>query len=629
SAEMLSIAAAVVGDPIHAVRFFYDAGRAFEDAGDTARAIEAYEAAAMHDVRYGDLFDRARRLLEAAGDEARLAGLVARRVDAGADTRTLVELHEAQAELALSLGERARAIEALKAALALEPQRLEALRRLARVSIDSEDWRGAAEALIRIARLRQDRDELRWVFFTLGDIYDRYLPDPKRADAAWRRVLKLVPDDLETLDRLAALHEREHAFGEAIPLVRELHDKEIDPDDKARHLLRLARAHENAGDARSAEQVLDHARKDAPTDLVILRAMADLYERQGAPAARAMHLGRAAGDFRRLLDDDPISDVGWAGLVEVLDWKQRPDAARACASVAVALGVRDVALGRRLDAAGGIPGAGAAVADADLRDAVAPKMLARTVFEVFRLAGEAFDKAFPFDTRAWRAEKLPTRGNPLRDEALEIARLFGIQDVQLLVTSAAPRLCVPVGDRPATLLLGNELAASTTPAERAFLFARALAVCHAGLSVAMRSQPEQLSLLVAGLLKGIDPLYAPADLEARALEDAAKRIGKAIPRKNRDPLGPLAIEMAGAPGFDARRLAVHAAELGDRLALLALGTIPAALGGLLVLAGAKPPDEPSARAAAFRKVPEAWGLVRFAISDAHFDARQRAGADRR
>jgi len=27
-------------------------------------------------------------------------------------------------------------------------------------------------------------------------------------------------------------------------------------------------------------------------------------------------------------------------------------------------------------------------------------------------------------------------------------------------------------------------------------------------------------------------------------------------------------------------------------------------------------------------VPESWSLVRFAISDAHFDARHRAGADR-
>ena len=34
------------------------------------------------------------------------------------------------------------------------------------------------------------------------------------------------------------------------------------------------------------------------------------------------------------------------------------------------------------------------------------------------------------------------------------------------------------------------------------------------------------------------------------------------------------------------------------------------------------------RVAATKKVPEAWSLVRFAISDPHFDARHRAGVDR-
>ena len=626
----LSVAARTVGDPIHAVRLYYEAGRAFEDAGDASAASDAYEQAAELDVRYHDLFDRARRLLEAAGEPARLARLVAKRVDAGADTRTLVELHENRAQLALGLGDRAGARDALKAALALDPQRVDALRRLARLQLEDADWRGAAESLIRIARLRQDRDELRWVFFTLGDIYDRHLPEPKRAEAAFRRVLKLLPDDLEALDRLASLFERENQYVDAVPVIEELLAKEIDPDERHRHLLRLAIAHERRGDPRSAEHVLDDARKKAPTDLVVLRAMVDLYERQRAPAALAMHLGRAAGDFRRLVEEDATSVDAWSGLVEVLDWKDRRDAARAVASVATALGVHDVGLGSRLDSLGGIPGAGTAAADPDLRDAIAPRMLNRTVFEVFRLGGEAFDKALPFDAKAWRAEKLPARGPSLRDEALRVARIFGISDVQVLVTSAAPRLCVAVGDRPATILVGHDLAASTTEAERAVLFTRALGIIHAGLAVVMRSQPEAVLLLVGGLLKSIDPMYAHAQLDPRALDDMAKRIGKNIPRKNRDALVPLAIEMGGAPGFDPSRLGLHAAELGDRLALLALGATPSALSALLALANTRLPEAAGSaeRVTATKKVPEAWSLVRFAISDAHFDARHRAGADR-
>jgi cyanophycinase-like exopeptidase len=93
---------------------------------------------------------------------------------------------------------------------------------------------------------------------------------------------------------------------------------------------------------------------------------------------------------------------------------------------------------------------------------------------------------------------------------------------------------------------------------------------------------------------------------------------------------PLAIEMGGAPGFDPSRLGLHAAELGDRLALLALGATPSALSALLALANTRLPEAAGSaeRVTATKKVPEAWSLVRFAISDAHFDARHRAGADR-
>ena len=82
----------------------------------------------------------------------------------------------------------------LRAALSLEPDRVEALRTLADLCFQDEDWRGATEALIRIARLTKDRNELRDVFYKLGDIYDEHLPDPKRADAYFIKGSVLLGD---------------------------------------------------------------------------------------------------------------------------------------------------------------------------------------------------------------------------------------------------------------------------------------------------------------------------------------------------------------------------------------------------------------------------------------------------
>ncbi len=628
AAPMLQQAAELAKLESQKVALYYDAGREWEAHGQSGPALEAFEKAVAIDLDYADLFERTRALLERTGDRERLAALVQRRLDAGGDGSTLVTLWETRARLAEELGDKAAAAAALKKALAIEPQRVQTLKRLAQLTLGEGDWRGAAEALIRIARLRQDRDELRWVFFNLGDIYDRHMPDAKRAEAAFRRVLKLIPDDLEALDRLAQLFERELLHDKAIDTLQTLATKEIDPDERRRHRLRLALAHERRGDPRSAEHVLDEARRHDPTDLEILKAMAELYSRQGAQSALSMHLNRAVTEFRQVLQTDPSDVMAWLGLVEVLEWRDRQDASRATAALAMAVGLQDVELSRRVDAHGAIPGAGAAAADANLVELVAPPIVSRACLEVFKMAGEAFDKALPFDQRAYRTEKPPRGGVDFRQEALRIASWFGFSDVQILLTSAAPRVCLAIDERP-TILLGKELANLTNEAERAFLFARALYVAALHLTVAMRSDPNELSYLIAGLLRVYDPQRETKHLEPKRLDDVTKRIHKSLSRRVREPLGPIAYEMGGA-GFDAAGLPTAVNQLANRVALLALGTPSVALNALLKVAGEDASvDSLHKRVSAMRRAPEALDLLQFSLSDAYFDARRRTGADRK
>jgi hypothetical protein len=113
------------------------------------------------------------------------------------------------------------------------------------------------------------------------------------------------------------------------------------------------------------------------------------------------------------------------------------------------------------------------------------------------------------------------------------------------------------------------------------------------------------------------------------VDEAAKRFGKALPKKIRDELFPAVYEMLGVPGFDATRLGAAAAELGDRVALLATGNLPAAISALLRLTGADVPLTDPRRIEAVQRVSAARALLAFAVSDAHFDARHRVGVDRR
>jgi len=68
-------------------------------------------------------------------------------------------------------------------------------------------------------------------------------------------------------------------------------------------------------------------------------------------------------------------------------------------------------------------------------------------------------------------------------------------------------------------------------------------------------------------------------------------------------------------------------ELGDRVALTLTGDVPSAVDALLKIAGHDPPSSDSARLTAILQNREAWAIVRFAISDAHFEARTQAGVD--
>jgi hypothetical protein len=131
---------------------------------------------------------------------------------------------------------------------------------------------------------------------------------------------------------------------------------------------------------------------------------------------------------------------------------------------------------------------------------------------------------------------------------------------------------------------------------------------------------------MGGLVQSYDVHHAPAGVDPNHVAEAARRVAKHISRKARDELGPLVYEMAGRPGYEPARLAMAASEWGNRVALVASGSVPAAMSALAKLSGERElPADPTARIAMLQRFPEAASLLAFAVSDAHFEARKRAG----
>jgi len=627
AARIYQDAAARAKDTHRAASLWREAACIFEEElGDQHRAVDAWVAAASCDLTYLDVYRRLAGLYRSQGQLDSLAALTDSRIDAGADTPTLVGLLLEKARQSRERGDVQGVTDALHECLELDPHNFAALQELVNTHRATEDWQGTAEALIRIARLNRTTDEQIWAFSQLAETYDVHLQDLPRAEASLRRMAKLAPAHIETLDRLASVLSRQNKAVEAARLLEELVRMAGSDVQDRDYRIRLASAVESAGQARQAELMLENLRGERPTEPDVILAVADYYQRQGAGPAEAMHLNRAVSDLRAAIDTNPGSEDLWTTLVRVLKRRHGPGPASCAASAAIAIGhpaslfegdvtPRDEALGEPK-----VP------LSTVIDSIVAPPGLPQTVRRLFSLCEHSFDKVLPFDASAWRLRRPSGAHRSLIEEAGAVAEALGISEPRLKMTYVAPAACMPIDGDPPTMVVGGNLHEMTTARERVFLFARALKVASNHLAPALRARPEELDAALLALLQGHEASRAQKP-EPRQMQDLRKKLLKAVPRRWRDEVESLVLELRGNAGFSTRAVPFAIAELGDRAAVTLTGDVPSAVNALLKIAGHDVPPSDAGRLEAIRETPEAWAVVRFAISDAHFEARAQAGVD--
>ena len=620
-------AASRARDHKRAASLWREAALLFEDKlTDDVRATRAWVTAADADITYLDVYRRLANRYRSSGQHDELASLTQARIAAGADTPTLVLLLLEQASQRRERGDTAAAIQALHECLELDPHHFAALAQLVDAHRHAADYQGAAEALIRIARLKRSTEEQAWAFSQLGEIYHEHLGDLERAEASLRRARELAPHHSETLDRLASVLILRGDALESARLLETLVRRAADDEQARDYRIRLAGAVEQAGQARQAELLLERLRADQPTDPDVILAVADFYERQGDLQAGAMHLNRALNDLRTAIEAEPGDEALWTTLVRVLHRRHGPGPASCAASAAIAIGhppsLFDGDVATRHEALG--------EPEIPLRQVVhaivAPPGLPPTLRRLFTLCEHSFDKVLPFDAGAWRLRKPLAEHRSLVDEAGKVAQAMGVSEPRLKVTYVAPSACIPISGDPPTLVIGGRLHETTTPRERVFLFARALEVAANHLAPALRARAGELDAALVSLLHGHEEERSQG-LDPRQKQELRKKLLKAVPRRWRDEVESLVLELRGNSSFSARSAPFAISELGDRVALTLTGDVPSAVDALLKMAGKAVPPHEAGRLDAIREVPEAWAIICFAISDAHFEARAQAGVD--
>ncbi|HEX6274225.1 MAG TPA: tetratricopeptide repeat protein, partial [Polyangiaceae bacterium] len=586
-----------------------------DKVADKERGRAALERTLALDSSHEDAIVRLQNLLIEQGDNPALAALLERRIALAKDAEERVALEVQRGRLLAGAGEGQAARAALSAALDANPDHAGALEALADLCAAEGDWSAAEQAWIRLARHVPEKERQAQVYRKLGELYDVNLPNPERAELAYLEVLKRTPDDTETVERLVNVYGQRGQPERAVELQTELLGRAQTPAQKRDRTLALAGIYEQiVKDRKRADATLDRARREWPQDVVVLRALVEHHRRANEQRAAQVLLDRAANDARRALATGRFDPSLFEVLGTVADLKGAADAALVAEATLAALAGQPFP----------VRGAGIAAADVALDELLAPELATAALRTLLRRTGDVLDAAYALDPRTLRATPLPADESGRADQVRELAKAFGIQGIEILVSPVLGPTCLASRSVPAQVVYGAPLLERGDDATRYFLLVRALKLIQARAATLARTVPIELGPLVAGFLSAISD-YQPEGVDQKRFGDAKKRIKDAMIHPFDAEVPMLALEVIGSLGNRVSQLAQALSAWANRTALLAVGNPLTALRAIALASGAELPPDDAERLRFIARNPEARDLFVFSMSDQYIEARQRLG----
>ena len=592
-----------------------------DKAGNTERGRAALERAVALDIGHEDAVVRLQSLYIAANERQNLAQLLERRLQRTTDPEERIAIEVTRGRALAEVGEKDAAKAALAAAIDANPDHAEALEAFAGLCLSEGDWTSGEQALIRLARHTIELPRQAQIYRRLGELYDTTLPNPERAELAYKEVLKRDPDDPETVARLVQVYGRLGDKATALSLQSELLTRAKTPDEKRERTLALALVEEQiGGDRRRAEATFDKARKEWPHDSAVLRAVAEFQQRHGETRAVQVLLDRAATDARRALATGRFEPGFFEVLATVAELKSAGDSALVARATLAALHGEEVP----------VPAAGPIAGDPRLDELLAPELVSPPLRALLQKSGDVLDAAYPIDLRTLRAQPLPVGSAAFTSYVQQVATSFGLRGLEVFSSPMLGPVCIPVNSGTPQLVFGQPLLDSEDDAARYFLMIRCLKILQGKAAALSRTAPIDLWPVLAAYLSVFAPNWIPQGVEAKKLSDAQRRIQAAVPPKLDDDVPVLALEVIGAIGNRASLLGTALHQWGNRTALLSAGSLVASLRGVSLAVGQPggPPKEGPERVKWIVRNPEARDLATFCVGEQYAEARTRLGLNR-
>ena len=269
--------------------------------GQREAAKRCFEALAAREAPGGPAWAQLRTLYAEDGDWAELAALIEREVDvdvgADGDDKQVDLLLELATIVREHLGDKERAAEVIHRALTLDPNHPVALARYADHFREKRDWRGLADLAefaadaAREAGMPLDEQVRRLEEF--AKVCELRLGDVERSIAAWRRIESMNPEHARAKEAIRSLLARSRMWESMIGVLEKEAESAPGPRERAEALKRIAHVfRERQVDPRRAIALYEEGLQLVPDDPSALKALAELYEREGDDAGVARTLRR-------------------------------------------------------------------------------------------------------------------------------------------------------------------------------------------------------------------------------------------------------------------------------------------------------------------------------------------------
>ncbi len=281
---------------------------------DRAGLIEVLTELLAYEAPLGKSARELRELLRDQQDWEAMSRLMEAEINAlGADPQTpahilVAEILELATVAREHLGDRDRAAELLHQALGVDPMHEEALARYVDHFRERRDWRGLIElqefALENVRDAGAPADELVRRLEEIAQLAELRLGDIDKALDAWNRIAHLEPNSGKVAEATRRLTARSQMWQKLVAELEGELARANDPIQRLSILKKMAQTfRERQIEPRRAIELYEMILAENPGDDAALKALAELYEREGDDAGLASTLRRVLElEERRVLD---------------------------------------------------------------------------------------------------------------------------------------------------------------------------------------------------------------------------------------------------------------------------------------------------------------------------------------